>query len=86
MNASCDFVAGGDAVSDGRSAGFASASVPDGYVRYMLPQVFEPWAADLVSRAVLRPGQSVLDVASDLGPRRASGGQRGRPNRARRRL
>jgi len=58
----------GEAVSDGRSTGFASVSVPDGYVRYMLPQVFEPWAADLLSRVGLRPGQSVLDVASGLGP------------------
>ena len=55
-------------MSDGRSAGFASVSVPDGYVRYMLPQVFEPWAADMVSRVGLRPGQSVLDVASGLDP------------------
>jgi SAM-dependent methyltransferase len=58
----------GEAVSDRRSSGFASVSVPDGYVRYMLPQLFEPWAVDLVSRAVLQPGQSVLDVASGLGP------------------
>jgi ubiquinone/menaquinone biosynthesis C-methylase UbiE len=58
----------GKAVRDGRSVGFASVSVPDGYVRYMLPQVFEPWAANLVSRVGLRPGQSVLDVASGLGP------------------
>jgi ubiquinone/menaquinone biosynthesis C-methylase UbiE len=55
-------------VREGRSAGFASVSVPDGYVRYMLPQLFEPWAVDLVSRVVLRPGQSVLDVACGLGP------------------
>jgi len=58
----------GEAVSDGRSVGFASVSVSDGYVRYMLPQVFEPWAVDVVSRVGLRPGQSVLDVASGLGP------------------
>jgi ubiquinone/menaquinone biosynthesis C-methylase UbiE len=55
-------------MSDGRSAGFASVSVPDGYARYMLAQLFEPWAVDLVSRVVLRPGQSALDVASGLGP------------------
>jgi SAM-dependent methyltransferase len=34
----------------------------------MLRQLFEPWAAELVARAGLRPGQSVLDVASGLGP------------------
>ncbi|HEY2564734.1 MAG TPA: class I SAM-dependent methyltransferase [Acidimicrobiales bacterium] len=34
----------------------------------MLAQLFEPWANDLVSRARLEAGQSVLDVASGLGP------------------
>jgi SAM-dependent methyltransferase len=34
----------------------------------MLRQLFEPWAAELVGRAGLRTGRSVLDVASGLGP------------------
>src|SRR5580693_930046 len=51
-----------------RASGFAEVSVPDGYGRFLLAQLFEPWAAELVTRAVLRPGSSVLDVASGLGP------------------
>jgi len=51
-----------------RSLGFAQASIPDAYDRYMLRQLFEPWAAELVRRAALQPGSSVLDVASGLGP------------------
>jgi ubiquinone/menaquinone biosynthesis C-methylase UbiE len=51
-----------------RAGGFSSVSVPDGYGRFMLGQLFEPWAADLVARAGLQPGSSVLDVASGLGP------------------
>jgi SAM-dependent methyltransferase len=53
---------------DKRSRGFTESSVPDGYDRFMLGQLFEPWAVDLVSRAELHVGQSVLDVASGLGP------------------
>jgi len=34
----------------------------------MLGQLFEPWAAHLITRAGLKPGCSVLDVASGLGP------------------
>jgi ubiquinone/menaquinone biosynthesis C-methylase UbiE len=30
--------------------------------------MFEPWAAELIARANLKPGCSVLDVASGLGP------------------
>jgi ubiquinone/menaquinone biosynthesis C-methylase UbiE len=51
-----------------RAGGFSSVSVPDGYGRFMLGQLFEPWAAELVARAGLQPGSSVLDVASGLGP------------------
>jgi ubiquinone/menaquinone biosynthesis C-methylase UbiE len=51
-----------------RSRGFTAASVPDGYDQFMLRQLFEPWAADLVARAGLKPGCHVLDVASGLGP------------------
>jgi ubiquinone/menaquinone biosynthesis C-methylase UbiE len=55
-------------MSDERSRGFTESSVPDGYDRFMLGQLFEPWAVDLLSRAGLHVGQSVLDVASGLGP------------------
>jgi SAM-dependent methyltransferase len=55
------------AMRDGRSRGFAEVSVPEAYDRYMTRQLFEPWAKDLVRRAGLRPGASVLDVASGPG-------------------
>jgi ubiquinone/menaquinone biosynthesis C-methylase UbiE len=51
-----------------RSGSFTEVSVPDGYDRFMLGQLFEPWAADLITRANLKPGCCVLDVASGLGP------------------
>ena len=51
-----------------RSGSFTQVSVPDGYDRFMLGQLFEPWAAELIARASLKPGCSVLDVASGLGP------------------
>jgi len=52
----------------GRSLGFAQVSIPEGYERFMLRQLFEPWAAELVARAGIGPGDHVLDVASGLGP------------------
>jgi ubiquinone/menaquinone biosynthesis C-methylase UbiE len=55
-------------VDDSRSGSFTQVSVPDGYDRFMLGQLFEPWAADLITRANLKPGCCVLDVASGLGP------------------
>ncbi len=56
-------------VMDGsRSGSFVQVSIADGYDRFMLGQLFEPWAADLIARAGLKPGCSVLDVASGLGP------------------
>jgi len=55
-------------MESGRSGSFTVVSVPDGYQRFMLRQLFEPWAADLVSRAGITPGQHVLDVASGPGP------------------
>ncbi len=51
-----------------RSQGFAPASIPESYERFMLRQLFEPWAAELIGRAELRSGWSVLDVASGPGP------------------
>jgi ubiquinone/menaquinone biosynthesis C-methylase UbiE len=51
-----------------RSLGFAQVSIPEGYDRFMLRQLFEPWAGELVARAGIGPGDRVLDVASGLGP------------------
>ena len=51
-----------------RSLGFTQVSIPEGYDRFLLPQLFEPWAAELVARAGIWPGHRVLDVASGLGP------------------
>jgi ubiquinone/menaquinone biosynthesis C-methylase UbiE len=51
-----------------RSGSFTQSSIPDGYDRFMLAQLFEPWAAHLITRASVQPGCSVLDVASGLGP------------------
>jgi len=51
-----------------RSEGFSQASIPEGYERFLLHQLFEPWARVLVGQAHLQPGWSVLDVASGLGP------------------
>ena len=54
-------------MSEGRSAGFTAGSVPEAYDRFMAPQLFEPWARELMGRAKLRSGSSVLDVASGPG-------------------
>lgn len=51
-----------------RSGSFIQVSIADSYDRFMLGQLFEPWAADLITRASLKPGCCVLDVASGLGP------------------
>jgi ubiquinone/menaquinone biosynthesis C-methylase UbiE len=51
-----------------RSLGFTQVSIPEGYDRFMLRQLFEPWAERLVARAGIGPGCRVLDVASGLGP------------------
>jgi ubiquinone/menaquinone biosynthesis C-methylase UbiE len=48
--------------------GFTQLSIPEGYDRFMLRQLFEPWAGELVTRAGIGPGHRVLDVASGLGP------------------
>jgi hypothetical protein len=36
-----------------RSGSFTQVSIADGYGRFMLGQLFEPWAADLIARASL---------------------------------
>jgi ubiquinone/menaquinone biosynthesis C-methylase UbiE len=55
-------------VDHSRSGSFDQVPVADGYDRFLLGQLFEPWAADLIARADLKPGCCVLDVASGLGP------------------
>jgi ubiquinone/menaquinone biosynthesis C-methylase UbiE len=55
------------AMSEGRSRGFTAGSIPEAYDRFMSPQLFEPWARQLVGRAELVPGSSVLDVATGPG-------------------
>ena len=50
-----------------RSRGFTADSVPEAYERFMAPQLFEPWARELVGLAQLPGGSSVLDVASGPG-------------------
>ena len=42
-------------MDDSRSQSFVLVSVPEGYERFMLCQLFEPWAAELLSRAGLQP-------------------------------
>lgn len=54
-------------MSEGRSAAFTAGSVPEAYDRFMAPQLFEPWARELLGRAELQSGSSVLDVASGPG-------------------
>ena len=51
-----------------RSESFTHGSQLDNYGRFMLRQLFEPWAAELLARAPVRPGDHVLDVASGPGP------------------
>jgi ubiquinone/menaquinone biosynthesis C-methylase UbiE len=51
-----------------RSESFTRVSIADGYDRFMLGQLFEPWAVELIARVGLKPGWHVLDVASGLGP------------------
>lgn len=65
-----------------RSRTFTQATIPAGYARFLLSQMFEPWASEMLARATLHPGDAVLDVASGLGPvarlAAAAVGRRGR--------
>jgi SAM-dependent methyltransferase len=58
----------GRAMDAARSGTFIRATIPAGYSKYLLRQVFEPWAAQTLRRVTLGQGDSVLDVASGLGP------------------
>lgn len=55
-------------MSKERSRGFTAGTVPEAYDRFMVPQLFEPWARELVGRLRLSRGSSVHDVASGPGP------------------
>jgi ubiquinone/menaquinone biosynthesis C-methylase UbiE len=50
-----------------RSSAFSSDSVPDGYERYLVPAVFEPWGEVLLDVVGIAPGSRVLDIASGTG-------------------
>ncbi|MGO9886893.1 MAG: class I SAM-dependent methyltransferase [Solirubrobacteraceae bacterium] len=53
--------------SGDRSSAFTSDAVPDGYERYLVPAVFEPWAEVLLDVVGIAPGSRVLDIASGTG-------------------
>jgi ubiquinone/menaquinone biosynthesis C-methylase UbiE len=55
-------------MDNSRSQGFTASSIPQAYERFMLRQMFEPWAKELTAQAGLQAGWSVLDLASGLGP------------------
>jgi len=44
-----------------------AGSIPQLYERYLVPLIFEPYAADLASRLVLRQPSRVLEVAAGTG-------------------
>jgi hypothetical protein len=72
-------------MGDARSQGFVQVSVPEGYERFMLRQLSEPWAAELLSRGPAsglvgarrgeRPGPGGPAGRDSGRPRRAGGGQ-----------
>ena len=52
---------------DGRDHYRLDDSAPELYQRYLVPAVTALWAADLLARICLRPGERVLDVACGTG-------------------
>jgi ubiquinone/menaquinone biosynthesis C-methylase UbiE len=46
---------------------FTNPSVPKAYDEFFVPRLFEPWAKLLLDEVELRPGESVLDVATGPG-------------------
>jgi SAM-dependent methyltransferase len=46
---------------------FTNPSVPKAYDAFFVPRLFEPWAKLLLDEVDLRPGESVLDVATGPG-------------------
>src|SRR5215472_18635698 len=61
--------ASGRRAMDGvRARGFTQATIPAGYAKYLLGQLFEPWAKDMIGRGAPGQGDAVLDLATGLGP------------------
>src|SRR5258708_18160477 len=58
----------GTPVGGVRGRGFTQATIPAGYAKYLLRQLFEPWAKDMIERGAPSPGDAVLDLATGLGP------------------
>jgi len=54
-------------MSEDRSAIFTAVSLPQAYARHLVPQLFDPWARELLARADAPRGASVLDVACGPG-------------------
>ena len=54
-------------MDDGPSRVFDDVAIPDGYDRYLVPQLFDPWARQLLARIPLTPGSTLLDVACGPG-------------------
>ena len=44
-----------------------AGSVPENYDRYMVPLIFEPFAADLAQRAASSSPHAVLEIAAGTG-------------------
>jgi ubiquinone/menaquinone biosynthesis C-methylase UbiE len=46
---------------------FTNPAVPKAYDEFLVPRLFEPWARSLLDETDLRPGESVLDIATGPG-------------------
>jgi ubiquinone/menaquinone biosynthesis C-methylase UbiE len=46
---------------------FTNPSVPKAYDEFLVPRLFEPWARLLLDETDLRPGETVLDIATGPG-------------------
>jgi ubiquinone/menaquinone biosynthesis C-methylase UbiE len=46
---------------------FTNPSVPKAYDEFLVPRLFEPWARLLLDEIDLRPGETVLDIATGPG-------------------
>lgn len=57
------------------------ASAPELYERYLVPAITSVWANDLLDRAALEPGESVLDIACGTGVVARLARQRGHAGR-----
>jgi ubiquinone/menaquinone biosynthesis C-methylase UbiE len=55
------------AMTDATRFQFTNPSVPKAYDEFFVPRLFEPWAKLLLEESDLRPGESVLDVATGPG-------------------